>query len=278
MLFRVVVASYLVMAGSAMADNAACKKLADGITITFPNGAPGIVQAGDTVKLPVKITVTDRQLLDPFEIVPITFYISNGQLGSLSYFEHLEIKKNDSGGTTYTEDFVVNVPFGSNSFGYYMAMANMTFFNEDSSYCAQKISKVPHDSIVVVNDHDKVDVHAPIVTAVASDKAAYQVGDSVTLLFAALDKSAICTDELIQSQKCKMVWHMTLVELGSAREVNVYPKITLGGSGKYKIVFELLVKNEHGESLFSPGKYKVIDLPQKNGVREHGSCGMSWPV
>ena len=93
MLRTIVSIFFIAFAGNAMAATEQCKALANGIQVSFPRGLPETVQAGTEVTIPIKMKVTNRELLDPFHSVPVLILVSNGQLGSHRFNDFFFLKQ-----------------------------------------------------------------------------------------------------------------------------------------------------------------------------------------
>lgn len=261
MLFLSLVLSGLVWSSTSFAQSSAeaCKALAKNIAITFPQGSPGIVPAGKVTKLRVKVQIKDQALLAPFPRIPLSFALSNQLRGSKRYVEMLMIKDSSPSGIRITEDFELELPFGENAFGHYQAVADFAFQTE-SGFCFAKVDDVADDLIVVTNTHEATDINAPIVTRTYTSKETHRAGEEMTIEMELIEKSPLCTEDLREQKICDVAWHISIVEIASGRLIDVFPPIKHAGAGRYSTSFELKSKDDQGEVVFSPGRYRVLGI------------------
>jgi hypothetical protein len=245
----------IAFAGNAAAASEQCQDLANGIRVSFPRGFPESIQADTEVTIPIKLKVTSRELLDPFRSVPVWILVSNGQLGSNRFNDSFFLKQTTSSGVSYEEDFQMVINFRENAFGLYKVDAELAFSDSEDGICSAKILNIPDDIMTVLNDPERADTNAPIVTSVTTDRSEYRMGGLVTLSFTALDKSTLCTEDLIQQGTCEGVGHVAMIETNSGTEIGVYPSTNPGPNGTYLITFHVL--EEDG---FKPGEYKILGI------------------
>ncbi len=242
----------LLTATSAFAEGEHCSALSKNIKVSFPQGLPQYVQADSTITIPVKITVSDLSLLEPFRSVPVLLLLSNGQYGANKYSEFFHLKHTTSTETRFSEDFQFNAHFGKNVFGIYKFEGHLAFYDEQNGMCAANIESFPHEFITVLNDPENADSHAPILTSITTDKPDYIVGERVEIRFNALDKSNLCTIDLVEQKSCETIGHISLVEVESGREVHAFPEAPARDNDSYTISFIASMDED-----FLPGRYQI---------------------
>lgn len=167
------------------------------------------VQAGEAIKIPVKITIGENEA-KRWKYIDLSAGIHNDIEGSNSPFEASSIK--------FGGDLEIPTEF---SFQTTRAMGGeyklgIMLYAQDKSYpgaCVFNTDPLQNLKVEIKNKPENTDIDPPVLKTAKFKQKTYQAGDTLELFFQAEDKSDICTVWKEQNGVCNSGTHVELKSL-----------------------------------------------------------------
>lgn len=239
-----------------------CKKMTEALSLSFPEGFPETIKAGDKKQIKLKITSNDPAVFKPFNLVPVTLYLTNQLSGSYAPYEFFrvwDIRDRMPHQETFNL-FLETSPFMS---GYYYFAVNV-LFSEDRKTCYGEVKAPTFRRMAILNDPARADIEPPIVTELNYAKSDLALDGELTIQLKVADKNELCTAaNKRQHERCSFnPIHLAFRELDTKKVVADYQAISEWDKDakQYSVKVKLPAQSKDGQPAFVKGRYAITGI------------------